>query len=439
MSVACLLLTGACVLGLLPLTTAGAAAPEWFAMRDDPRAVLLRARQFITSPGIAPEDLAQLDARARELLALNEGWVHVLVQLEWIPDLDEREAWAEAGVELQEYIPNRTWVARIPVGLHGALASVPGVRWVGALRVTDKVEPEILTQQDGLWWMDEDGVCALMVGFHADVDLDWGADLVRAHGGEVVDALFTTRTLLIELPYDALLDLAAEEAVLSVTRALPPLEPNNAGVRARIGADALQSPPYNLSGAGIDLLVYDAGTVDVNHQDFAGRLVKGDSTATNSHSTHVAGTAAGSGVLSSSHGGTDRQWRGVAPGARVISYGFQYDGSGTFLYTNPGDIEADWDAAKNVHGADIGTASLGTNTAANGFPCSYEGNYGNTAQLLDGIVRGSLGEPYIVTWAAGNERTGGGGRCGTTYNTTAPPACAKNPIHVGATNSTPTA
>ena len=76
---------------------------------------------------------------------------------------------------------------------------------------------------------------------------------------------------------------------------------------------------------------------------------------------------------------------------------------------------------------------MGTNVAPNGFDCNLEGNYGATSQLLDSIVRGSAGEPYVMTWAAGNER--GSGRCGTLYNTTAPPAGAKNPIQVGATNS----
>ena len=42
-----------------------------------------------------------------------------------------------------------------------------------------------------------------------------------------------------------------------------------------------------------------------------------------------------------------------------------------------------------------------------------------------------------MTWANGNERSGGTprGRCGSNYHTTAEPSCAKNPIHIGALNS----
>jgi hypothetical protein len=114
--------------------------------------------------------------------------------------------------------------------------------------------------------------------------------------------------------------------------------------------------------------------------------------------------------------------------------GLEYDGTGVFLYTNPGDIQNDLNYAKNTwsYSADLYNASIGTNTVE-WFPCSYEGNYGATSQLVDAIVRGSLGEPFIAVWANGNERRLPD--CGSTYHTTAPTACAKNPIHAGATDS----
>lgn len=50
----------------------------------------------------------------------------------------------------------------------------------------------------------------------------------------------------------------------------------------------------------------------------------------------------------------------------------------------------------------------------------------------------NTGGPSRVTLIDnGNERSGGSprGRCGASYVTTAPPSCAKNPIHIGALNS----
>ncbi|HHN94480.1 MAG TPA: hypothetical protein ENK17_06905, partial [Anaerolineae bacterium] len=109
---------------------------------------------------------------------------------------------------------------------------------------------------------------------------------------------------------------------------------------------------------------------------------------------------------------------------------------------NPGDIEHDWAQAQNSYGADIGTASIGSNISFY-FPgdCDLLGNYGETARLMDQIVRGGnstvgIGDKYIATWSVGNER--GGTHCATTptgYRKIAPPAAAKNPIHVGASNT----
>ncbi|UCC31530.1 MAG: S8 family serine peptidase, partial [Phycisphaerales bacterium] len=121
----------------------------------------------------------------------------------------------------------------------------------------------------------------------------------------------------------------------------------------------------------------------------------------------------------------------------IESYGYEYDGSGIFLYTNPGDIEDDYDEAINVYEADISNNSIGTNTCWNFFPCNITGDYGVTSVLIDSIVTGSLGDPFRIVWANGNERDCP--NCPTEhqngYHSTAPPSCAKNHLTVGALNS----
>ena len=104
-----------------------------------------------------------------------------------------------------------------------------------------------------------------------------------------------------------------------------------------------------------------------------------------------------------------------------------------FYIPIPGDLEQDYSDAINSHGAVLANNSIGTNTAPNGFPCEWTGDYGITSNLIDSVVRGDLGGDIRIVWANGNER--GSSNCGTSYNSTAPPACAKNHITVGAFNS----
>ena len=188
--------------------------------------------------------------------------------------------------------------------------------------------------------------------------------------------------------------------------------------------DAIDS--YEVDGTGVSALVFDTGAVSPTHADFSGRLVNNDAVLPSPHATHVAGTVAGNGAASNGMNA------GMAPGASIESFALDLTGGSFLLYTDPGDIELDYRQGLQ-RGVDVANASLGSNVAANGLPCSLIGDYGDTAALIDSIARGALGEPLIMTWSAGNERNLPD--CGNLYSTIAPPAAAKNPIMIGATNS----
>jgi subtilisin family serine protease len=240
--------------------------------------------------------------------------------------------------------------------------------------------------------------------------------------------------LVALLPRSRVDALAAEDAIAWVEPALPRMEgvslAANDSNRVAIQADVLQAAPYSLSGAGVSVMVYDGGTARSTHDDFGGRLTVRDGSGLIDHATHVAATVGGSGAAS---GGT---FRGMAPGVTIESYGFEYDGSGTFLFSNPGDFETDYASALAL-GADIANNSIGSNVEPNGFACSIQGDYGVMSSLIDAVVGGSLGAPFRIVWANGNERQGS--RCDVEgfgdYYSIAPPAGAKNHITVGALNS----
>ncbi len=277
----------------------------------------------------------------------------------------------------------------------------------------------------------------VMMQLHKDVPLDEGEALAKAHGGVALSPIAGIHGMTVWLPKEQISALAAEEAVLWIEPGPEPLTQNNDGVREAMQVDALYDAPYNLSGAGVRVFVFDAGTVRATHSTFNdgsdSRVTLIDSTIQHYHATHVAGIVAGDG-----NGG---RAQGVAPAATILSAGYEQITGTMFFWDNAGDIEADYARARNQYAADFATNSLGSNTAANGYPCSREGDYGVTSSLLDGIVRGdnaAVGDAVLMSWANGNERIGGTftpGRCGQNYATTAPPACAKNPIHVGAINS----
>lgn len=328
---------------------------------------------------------------------------------------------ADGGLLADVAAPKREWKT------HPAFSAGPVPEWAYVPAAAGQA-PAQAPNAPAVTTEDPPSRVAAYVLFHPDVKLTPDAEAIcAAHGATIRSRIVSVNALVIELDLAAIPALADEDAVQWIEPPLPRLRDINDGVRHIAQANSTQSAPYGLTGSGVTVLLYDGGTAWASHKDFGDRVHVRDGSGLNYHATHVAGTIGGSG--SESGGG----YRGVAPGVTIESYGFEYDGSGTFLYTNPGDLEADYGQAMNAYGAVIANNSIGTNLASNGFPCEYEGDYGLTSMLIDAIVGGSLGSPMRVVWANGNER--GSGRCGTTYRTTAPPACAKNPIMVGAVNS----
>jgi hypothetical protein len=385
---------------------------------------------------LAPSELAQRLERG--------GTRHVLVRFERSPRAHERALLAACGVELGRALGKGAFYARVSERLDArAAVRVAAPVEVRELELTWKLAPTLLAGETPSWTVVRQGqgepLVAVYVLLHTGERLETGDALLRELGGSTFDALESVNGLVALLPRGRVNELAAADAVAWVEPALPQYDMNalaaaapapNDSNRALIQANALQAAPYNLTGSGVKVLVYDGGTARASHQDFGGRLVVRDGSGLIDHATHVSATVGGSGAAS---GGT---FKGMAPGATIESYGFQYDGTGIFLFSNPGDLETDYGSALAL-GATIANNSIGTNTESNGFDCAIQGQYGVTDELIDAVVRGSLGTPYRVVWANGNERQGS--RCDVEgfgdYYSVAPPATAKNHITVGALNS----
>lgn len=378
--------------------------------------------------------------RAMAELARRPAERRVVIHFDGPLQPDNRAALEASGVRLLSYLGGYAYFATLTPRLDAAgAAAVPGTKAIEPIEPLNKLHPDLAAGIARPWSIVSDPDeslavprVAVYVLFHRDVDLaSFSETTIESYGGTVASEIKAVNGVVAHLSLDRVADLAADDRVMYVEPPLPLLEELNDDARARVGQAEVLSIPYNLDGGGVTVMVYDGGTV-ASHTDLADRLTIGtsDTSGVSDHATHVACTIGGDG----SDGGG--QYAGMAPAVDFVSYGFQQEGglSQGFLYTDPGDIEADYGEAIALHDADLSNNSIGTNTASNGFPCEWEGNYGVTGALIDEIARGFFGDPFRIVWANGNERSGSA-NCGSTYHTTAPPACAKNHVTVGALNS----
>jgi len=389
-----------------------------------------------TVPTPSPMQPTEL-GRALTELADPSHESRIVIQLGGPVQPGQREALEASGVRLLSYLGDHAYFATLSPDADAAeFARLPGTLAIEAIDPANKLHPDLARGDAPPWSVVEQPtaeqpspVVAIYLLFHRDFELSAASKVVGSYGGTIRSEIKAVNGVVAHLPLDRVAGLAAADDVMYVEPPLPAFEHLNDDNRVRTQADVLNAPPYGLDGSGISVLVYDGGTV-LSHSDLAGRLTIGqsDSGSVSDHATHVACTIGGDGS-----GGT---LAGMAPAAEIVSYTFEQAGglSQGFLYTDPGDLEDDYTEAISLYDVDLSNNSIGTNTAPNGFPCSWEGNYGVTGALIDEVVRGALGEPFRVVWANGNER-GSGGNCGSTYHTTAPPACAKNHLTVGALNS----
>jgi hypothetical protein len=396
------------------------------------------------SDGIEPEPWTTPAQAAMTLRALVEpGTVrHLVVQFDEPVTPALRRRLAAAGLDLGASLGDFAWFARAGGDALDVarLAAVRSLRLAQAIERPMKLHP-IWNSGDTPDWsivdphrVGDDGTLDPVVGayilFHRDVPLDEGMALATEHGAVIRDVLETINGLVIELPRSAIDPLADADRVQFIDVPLPKLSELNDSNRVASQAGLAQAPPYNLDGSDVRVLVYDGGTAAAGHADFQGRLTTHDSSGVATHATHVSGTIGGAGVVNPT-------FRGMAPACRLYSYGFEWSGPGTFLYDNPGDIESNYADAINTHLCVVANNSIGSNTESNGFNCDIQGDYGATDQIIDGIVRGSLGGEIRIVWANGNERQGS--RCDLEgfgdYYSIAPPATAKNHITIGALNS----
>jgi hypothetical protein len=397
--------------GLLLLCALGGGMPTLGA------SLQLWSRQFVPPNDVTTEWTSMRNRAAGET-------VHALIQLEgsltrdWLSRLEAR------GITLDSRIPEYGFLATIPIALNPSDFSNLNIRYVGEIQPDDKIQPRVRNGEFGDWSQYTENRRIFAVTFFKDTTPDI-TGLMSQYGGELGPFIRSTYTWILAINPDNIYDLALRDDVKWIEEVPPPQTAVNDIARLRTHAEQVQAAPYNLMGDSVIVCVYDAGLVDNTHNDLAPRVTWGEGGSVQTHATHVAGSVASSGAL---NGGL---YRGMAPHTQIISY--LYEACNPYcLYNSPQDIEANYGAALNTYGAMICTNSIGSNTAYNGYDCAWEGDYEITSQLLDEIVTGSLGTPFSVFYAAGNER--GSGRCGTTYNTMGVPAGAKDIVTVGATD-----
>lgn len=349
-----------------------------------------------------------------------------VIQFDQLPSEAERQGLTSMGVTLGSYLPDNAFIVSIPADVDETELAVYGVKWTGALSVNDKLA-EVLSASGTTpeWCVDESGFPRFSFTLFPHVDLKEAETWMSSqYGAVVIGTSRLAHSVEVSLPTDNWQEIAADDRVIWVEPFWPRVALNNSN-RPNVKADIVQAAPYNLNGLGITVGEWDEGRASTTHPDFAGRLISADAAAVSWHSTHVAGTIMGSGSAS---GGT---YKGMAPSATLYTQQWWFSASEMESEYQNGILNVDMRISNNSWGLGTGSPSVAN---CNGLL----GNYFSECGALDDVVRGDLGAPVTIVWAAGNERSLGSSYCGSigfTFGTIMPFSSAKNVLTVGGLNS----
>ncbi len=337
-----------------------------------------------------------------------------------------REAAAEAGVELLDYIPDYGYFARIPRDRLVDARSLDHLRYIGPAHLAYRIHPDLwqgeLRSREltiATWGADAANRLAMNL-------MMAGAKVISQEDDRIVAWVNPVVVVALARDRDAAVSwvephFAPELHLDKDARTSNARQQNDGAYRMNdASAWSYNSATGNFegwTGENVTVAVLDTG-LDDSHPAFTGRIVKyydygrDGVRDISGHGTHCAGIVLGNGSWRPSNTGVAGKYSGIAPGAGLVAQ----DMYGYFTLT-----QANRDAYRS--GATISSNSWGSG--------SY-GEYSNAAHAYDAFThdsdnRESGNQPMLYVFSAGNDGSGS--------NTITPPATAKNVITVGATGN----
>jgi len=224
-----------------------------------------------------------------------EGRAMILQSSRTLTDADRAEL-ANEGIFVRHALTDGRYLARVS---DRATLTDSRVAAIAPLTAEMKIQRSALRETSrGKTWAE------LNVIFHDDVTFDDARQALLASGAALADPFATrfapSHRIEVKIAPASLDAVAADERVLMVAgpRRMR-VQSDNATTAELSHVTELYSAPYNLSGEGVTVSLFELAEAQSTHTEFGGRLTThatGGGGSDKSHATHVSGTIGASGV-----------------------------------------------------------------------------------------------------------------------------------------------
>jgi len=346
--------------------------------QDSAYRLFLKNGSFIPQRNISADFAQELNRRISRI----DGQSFAIIQFDHIPSAAEQQQLLNAGIHLLDYIPNNSYTVSIRGTVNDKILKQVGARSVIELQPEQKMAQPLAWGVPPAWAVKVPGTVDVWIRFMKILPSESVLKELRQRNFDVLSSDYKDyHVISLRVPLQRLNELASLAFVEYVQPAPHEDQPLNNVDRADARANLLNAPPAlggrNLKGQGIVIGVGDDANPSV-HVDFTNRIINRTyAPPSGQHGQHVAGTAAGAGIL-------NELYKGYAPKATIITQYF----SGIWL-----------NAASYVQ--DYGMVITNNSYGAVTSDCSYSGLYDLYSAILD---QQAFDFPYLQNvFAAGND------------------------------------
>jgi subtilase family protein/type IX secretion system substrate protein/CARDB protein len=379
--------------------------------QDSAYRLFLRSGSFIPQKNIDSSTADQINRKAFQV----NGQSFAIIQFEHIPTDDERQRLLKSGITLINYIPNNAYTASISERVNSSALQQVKARAIVELTPQQKMPLFLAKGIIPPWSAKIPGTVDVWVSILPTLSAQTVTNQLRQRNFDITStALENYHVIALRVPMERLNELASLSFVEYVQPAPHEDQPLNNVDRADGRANMLNASTSvggrNLKGEGVVIGIGDNADPQF-HIDFTNRLIGRTYAApTAEHGKHVAGIAAGAGIM-------NELYKGYAPKATIIT---QYFGG---IWLN---------AASYVH--DYGMVLTNNSYGAIAGDCSYNGLYDLYSAVLD---QQAFDFPYLENiFASGNSGLDNCPPYPTGFKTVLGSyQVAKNVLTVGATDS----
>lgn len=300
---------------------------------------------------------------------------YTLIQFSKLPDAAERQALAQEGILLYDYIPDNTFLAEITSQLTPGQLKKNTIAGVYTLDAKAKVAPA-LEKQLGESMQDPDKLIA--VSFYGNIDKATAMAELQQAGAQIAETkIQPAHVIFIKASATTVQKIASLPFVAYVSsQQMKPVALNYKNRGAHSINIVSATAGRNLQGANVTMGNGDDGDAST-HIDFSSRLINRNPVAATTHATHTIGTMSGAGLIDPRH-------KGMAPKATIIG---QYYSD---ILVNTPYYVADYDMV--ITNNSYHSAALG---------CAGQGDYDVLSNYVDAQM---MNDPALLhIFAAGND------------------------------------